>query len=261
MSEQCPTIYLGSILLEPNRWSEKREPSYRVSEWIDRIRDAGFAGIELWENHYYMADETERAALESASSFIEIFNNYTGFSEEFGESRRMASDAVRKLQTGGTKFNIGNNDEDWGLYVKTVNDWGLQLPEGTRVLCECHPNTLVETPEGAAKAFSEWGDSRFQAIVHPFNSTEESLKTWFEALGSRITHLHMQMRSAENFEMLSRIEDRAEKAKNTIKIMKDYGFSGTITIEFTKGTRTENDTPEYLFENACADLAFIRENW
>jgi sugar phosphate isomerase/epimerase len=261
MSEQSPTIYLGSILLEPNRWSEKREPSYRVSEWVDRIRGAGFEGIELWENHYYMADEKEREALESSSSFIEIFNNYTGFSDEFGESRRMASDAVRKLEAGGTKFNIGNNEGDWDLYVKTVNDWGLQLPEGTRVLCECHPNTLVETPEGAAKAFSEWSDNRFEAIVHPFNKDEAALKAWFEALGPRITHLHTQMRGAKDFEAFCRIEDRAEKAKTAIKIMKDYGFRGTITIEFAKGTRTENDTPEYLFENACADLAFIRENW
>ena len=261
MSDQCPTIYLGSILLEPNRWSEKREPSYNVSEWIERIRAAGFDGIELWENHYYMADLAERTALESSAPFIDIFNSYTGFSAEFGESRRMTAEAVQKLQSKGVKFNIGNNPDDWDLYMETVLDWGDELPDGTRALCECHPDTLVETPEGAAKAFARWSDHRFEAIVHPFNNDESKLKAWFEALGSRITHLLMQMREEENFEMLCRIEDRAEKARNAFKIMKDFGFKGTITVEFAKGTRTENDTAEYLFENACADLAFIRENW
>jgi hypothetical protein len=29
-------IYLGSILLEPNRWAAGKQPSYRVSDWHGR---------------------------------------------------------------------------------------------------------------------------------------------------------------------------------------------------------------------------------
>lgn len=44
-------VLIGTILLEPNRWKPGKLPSFRVSQWLDRFADAGFAGVELWENH------------------------------------------------------------------------------------------------------------------------------------------------------------------------------------------------------------------
>ena len=69
------SIYLGSICLEPNRWSPGKLPSYRVSDWLQRIDGAGFDGIELWENHFLLADATEKSALAAAAP-LAIYNSY-----------------------------------------------------------------------------------------------------------------------------------------------------------------------------------------
>ena len=55
-------IYISSVLLEKNRWGT-RVPSLKVSDWSQRMFDAGFDGIELWENHLLLADAAEREAV------------------------------------------------------------------------------------------------------------------------------------------------------------------------------------------------------
>ncbi len=45
-------IFLGTIVLEPNRWfgvTKDRWGTTVVSDWLDAIHAAGFDGIELWE--------------------------------------------------------------------------------------------------------------------------------------------------------------------------------------------------------------------
>ena len=55
-------IYLSTVCLEKNRWG-RREPSFKVSEWTQRLAEYGFDGIELWEFHYLLADDAEKAKL------------------------------------------------------------------------------------------------------------------------------------------------------------------------------------------------------
>ena len=50
-------IYIGTILLEVNRWTAGKEPSYLVSEWVERFAEAGFDGMELWQFHAPPDDE------------------------------------------------------------------------------------------------------------------------------------------------------------------------------------------------------------
>ena len=53
-------IFLSSVLLEKNRW-DSRIPSLKISDWLRSIADAGFDGVELWENHLLLADAAEHA--------------------------------------------------------------------------------------------------------------------------------------------------------------------------------------------------------
>ena len=63
MSEVQHEVLIGSILLEVNRHRSGRTPTYRVSDWLERFREAGFDGVELWENHATAAPEEEVQAL------------------------------------------------------------------------------------------------------------------------------------------------------------------------------------------------------
>jgi hypothetical protein len=37
-------VYLGTVLLEKNRWTPDKRPSFAVSDWAARIAAAGFDG-------------------------------------------------------------------------------------------------------------------------------------------------------------------------------------------------------------------------
>ena len=67
MGEIDGNIYIGTILLELNRWGSPKTPTYRVSEWLDRFQEAGFDGMELWEYHATLCPSEELAALEAST--------------------------------------------------------------------------------------------------------------------------------------------------------------------------------------------------
>lgn len=254
-------IYLGSILLEPNRWKAGKEPSFRLSEWIPRIREAGFDGIELWENHYLKADAREQAALRAAR-FFPIFNTYAGFDSDDGmrKDREAAASGIRVLKSGALKFNVGAKAERFAEYARVTKEWAATLPDSTRLLCECHAGTVLETPEGAERAFAEWAETeRYQAIVHAFSTPPKILAEWMKRLRPRVTHVHVQVRD-ENGGLL-RLNRRPSEVREALQVLKDHGFSGSFTLEFTEGTRTAEDRPDRLFANALQDLAYLREMW
>lgn len=55
-----PRILLSTIAIEPNRWSSGRISAVHGLDWIRRTVEDGFDGIELWENHYFDADDRDR---------------------------------------------------------------------------------------------------------------------------------------------------------------------------------------------------------
>lgn len=79
MNDPHHPVYLGSILLEPNRWPDRPEATYsrlrqltriaqgppfiQVSNWLQRAKADGFDGVELWENHALLCSDAEFAKL------------------------------------------------------------------------------------------------------------------------------------------------------------------------------------------------------
>ena len=91
------STYLGTVLLEPNRWAGDRSPAIRISEWGGRIASAGFDGIELWEKHVSMASVQEQAALRAGPLPITIFNSYAPMGAEGETARQQAAGFAREL--------------------------------------------------------------------------------------------------------------------------------------------------------------------
>jgi hypothetical protein len=112
----------------------------------------------------------------------------------------------------------------------------------------------------AEKVFNEqWRDERFQAIVHPFSTPPNVLKEWMKRLKGRVAHAHVQLRGEQNRPI--RLDRKPREVRDALQILEDGGFAGSFTLEFTEGTSTPNDRPEFLFENALSDLKFLRDNW
>jgi len=247
-------IYIGSILLEKSRWSRDKTPTYRVSEWAQRFADAGFDGMELWQYHATLCDEAERTALEQSACPVAIFNSYAPMDETGVEARQAAVDLTARLGAKGVKFNVGRDPEARETYVATVREWGAQFPEDVRLLCECHPGTIIEEPAEARRFFDDVGGDRWQVIVHAFGRPER-LKEWFDAFGPAVTHVHSQLSRDKEYACLER---DAERVGHVLDILRDKGFAGTFTVEFTEGTHTEGETIDLLWRNAVRDLEFLR---
>jgi len=260
MAEYRDDIYIGTVALEKNRWNyeAKKAPTYLVRDWLGRFAEAGFDGVELWENHAAMADEAELARLTSAPLPITIFNSYASFGDDGAADRRRAAELAKRLGAAGVKFNLPNDPAALDSYVRNVAQWARSLGDGVRLLCECHAGTIMESPGQAADVFRRWGDERFQAIVHPFHTPIDKIAEWFDVLGQRITHAHVQLRGSDREVRL--LESDAARVRDALKIMRDGGFGGSFTIEFTEGTGSPDENPEMMFQNAAADMRFLRDS-
>lgn len=247
-----PVISLGTVLLEANRWAKDRTPTYRVSEWLERIAAAGFDGIELWENHATLAGSEERSALRGSTVPVRVFNSYVPLDAGGEKARRDVAGLVRELNAGALKFNVSNSPETLESQLHTVREWASLMP-GVDLLCECHPGTALEDPAVAARALV--GFPEIGVIVHPFSSPD--LATWFEHLGPRIRHAHVQMRDPE-WRWL-RLRDRPALVRERLAILRGAGYAGSFTVEFTAGVGAAREDLEELFASACDDLAFLRE--
>ncbi|MFO7724666.1 MAG: hypothetical protein R6V45_03870 [Oceanipulchritudo sp.] len=253
---ESQSLFLASIALEPNRWKKPAEriPSLRVSEWSPRARAAGFHGWELWEDHYFGASERERAALADAALPVRVFNTYARPGIDPAERLEAVVAAVRFLGSGvrGIKFNLGKAEEGpLRSQVEAAARWSEQFPVGVRLLCECHPGTLLEDPRVAAEAFRQWPVERFGAIIHPMNPDPAYLEAWFGELGGRIVHLHWQARDGgRNPVLLKDLPCRLEAVRETLR---RRGFVGTHSIEFVKGLGQPGESVPDLFEAAAED--------
>lgn len=254
VAAQCnqASIYLGTVLLESNRWAGARIPTYRVSEWMERIAAAGFDGIELWENHVAMADASERAALRAGRAPVKILNSYAPMGESGEEARRQIAGFALELGVKAVKFNVGSNPEALESEVRTAIDWAASIP-GVSLMCECHPGTALENPEVAIAALASCPE--IGVIIHPFSSP--NLAVWLHLFGSRVLHAHVQIVDAQQRRW--RLRGQPAPVREQLAVMRDGGFAGSFTIEFTAGVGVAPEDRDELFASACDDMLFLRE--
>lgn len=256
MNEIADRIYLGTILLEKNRWARPKTPSYRVSDWLGRFAEAGFDGIELWEYHATLAAPGELEALAAAPLPVAVFNTYCGFEDVAEPQRRTAVEIATAVGAGGVKFNVGREPARREEYLRNLRAWAEAFDPGVRLLCECHGGTILETPAAAAEFFDEAGAGRFEAIVHCFAQEPDRLAGWFDQLGPAVTHAHVALRGEQGAIRLSGAPERVRRA---VALMRRRGYAGSFTLEFTEGTAAPDEDIDALWQAALDDLRFLRE--
>lgn len=202
------------------------------------------------------ADAQERRRLKESPVPICIYNSYATMDPGGGQARADDAKACKALECTGVKFNLGSDVTNFDQDIAAAAQWGDQFPPDVRLMCECHPGTIMETPENAQRAFQRWDGARFEAMLHPLLLTTEEIARWFEYLGHRITHAHLQMRNENNI-FMALAEDR-RRILDTAKRMKSFGFQGTWSIEFVKGTCTKQDRTPALFDASANDLKTLR---
>ena len=251
-------IYIGTILLELNRWGSPKTPTYKVSEWLYRFQEAGFDGMELWEYHATLAPPEELSLLEASKFPVSVFNTYCDFDDASEAHRRQAAEMIKRFEAGSVKFNVGKDPALRDEYIKNLRSWSTSLPENCRLLCECHGGTIIQEPSDAAKFFNELDSERCQIIVHCLMQDLVLLKKWFSTFGTSITHAHIQMMDENN--KRAGLSSNPAHVKEVLHIMREEGYRGSFTLEFTEGTGAPDENIEGLWRAALSDLHFLREN-
>ena len=165
MNDYRDHIYIATVLLEKNRWLDgERRPSLLVSDWLSRFQDAGFDGIELWQNHALLASPDEIDALRRSPVPVRILNSYAGCEDQSDDERGRSAEAARLLLADGMKFNFGREPTRHEEYVRNVQAWRRQLPADFRFLCECHGGTTMEDPKRASETFNRLGCDDYEII-------------------------------------------------------------------------------------------------
>lgn len=239
-------IYISSVLLERNRLSSEKTPSYRVSEWSQRFADAEFDGIELWENHLLLADSVERESVLGGPLPVTVLNTYCTFDDAGAKGRNASASLARFLNVTAVKFNFGNELSKAQTYIDTLAEWRDELPEDCRLLCECHPDTVLEEPDRAADILNS-ARINIEIIVHAFSGDDESpLRRWLDTFGPAVTHVHAVLHDR------SRVSRRVE-------MLKQANFTGTCSIEFCAGVNQPPEDMNKLLNTAADDLRYLRE--
>jgi len=251
--ESGTRFYLATVCLERTRWG-RRQPSFAVSEWLARFEADGFDGVELWEFHYLAADKDEQARLVDSAAPLAVYNSYVGFGDDEAQARDASALAITQLEASAVKYNLGGDAERLDEYRRNLLAWAQQLPPACRLLCECHPGTVLEKTEDAETFFADLDPVRFGVIVHA-SGQPGGLGEVFEAFGPRIQHLHVQLRGPENDPSVAANREHLDACFDAVKA---NGFEGSVGIEFTRGIGREEDIEE-LYANACTDMAYCRQ--
>lgn len=251
-------ILLGTVALEPNRWgllSRDRAPHLATGDWLAAAEAAGFDGIELWEHHATLAGEEEVSRLVCSPLPIAILNSYASFDEADDTARDAAAAWAARLGCRAVKFNIGNDVANLDSYIERLARFAEQLPQETRLICECHGGTAAEDPAVARELLSAVGEpARLQALVH-LGDENDTLDAMFSALGDRIRHVHVNF-LRQGAPVLAEIADEVQQRVARIRA---HGFLGSYTIEFVNGVGGEGDRPHEMVQAAIRDLGTLRE--
>ena len=70
-------------------------------------------------------------------------------------------------------------------------------------------------------------------------------------------HTHVQLSGRDG--QRARLESNSSHVKESIHVMREEGFQGSFTLEFTEGTRAPDENIDGLWQAALSDLRFLRE--
>ena len=258
-------IYLGTVAIEPNRWGLAEpggHPLIRVSEWLANIGEAGFDGLELWERHARSVPDEELDALLASEIPIRILSCYTSWDEPDDADRAETAAWIERVGAQGVKFNVGSDPDSIADYTERLRRFEAEVPDGARLLCECHFGTVAEDPEVARDMFDAIADAdRLGAIVHVHPGARDEWSEPLSVLGDRVRHVHVQVAEVPQSTSAAELSELLRPAAEAIGAASP---TATWTIEFSHGMwgfgrdDAEFDHPAYILQSAQRDLAALR---
>ena len=273
-------LLLNTIMLEPNRWTAGHALSRPLAALLDPMAAAGFLQLEVWGYHLDRLSEAEveqlAAGLEARAMRAVGVGAYPSFhleGAEDEEQRRSLEQLVgAAFRLGASVFKIfpgrvGTADAGetvWRRSVEGMSRLADRTGEaGMLLTLETHGGTLCDTLDGTRRLLDELPEDGVGICFQPYvgHDTATAMAA-FDALGSRVRHLHLQNRKDGAAALLE--EGDWTDYRRFLPHVRRSGLDGPMCLEFTAGiTPAEGEAFDLagVLANAARDRAFVERLW
>lgn len=273
-------LLLNTIMLEPNRWTADHALSRPLAALLDPMAGAGFRDLEVWGYHLDRLSEGEverlAAALESRRMRAVGVGAYPAFHLEGAghEEQRRTLDRLlaAAVRLGASVFKIfpgrvGSAEAGETVWRRSAEGMrrlaGRTGEAGLLLTLETHGGTLCDTLDGTRRLLDQLPEDGVGICFQPYvdHDTAAALAA-FDALGSRVLHLHLQNRGPGGAALLA--EGDWVDYRRFLPHVRRSGFDGPMCLEFTAGiTPAEGEEFDLagVLANAARDRAFVEGLW
>lgn len=230
----------------------------------------GFTSVSLRK---YGIEDVVKAAAEAKADYIEWGSDvHVKTPEDAYLAKKLCDENGIAIRSYGTYYRIGSFDHAaWAnicecadvMGAKIIRTWlgtrgsavtsrkeyeklladarircGEAAEKGLAVSNECHPNTYNDTTASSLTFLEDIGRENMKTYYQSWYREEEKDREKLNKLFPYVTDVHLSFSELEKFQRFHK-KDPAYIAK-ILAWLKDLGYQGGLTIEFTKGNNKED---------------------
>lgn len=278
---KCPTngrCILGTIALEPNRWTGRRDPRFSLLSLLEPIRAAGFDKLEVWQWHLARLFLFEVREIRSKADdlgirfpYIGVYPSFTLEGLEAREEERILADTLDKAELLGTqhlKIMLAaglKGGQATPAQVQCVADrfgswFQAAKRRGIAVCVELHGNTIFDPVDAGFAFMKQFPQFDFSICFQPYDFADTGkAKTLAARFAGRITHVHLQAPNFERRGEYSLLEESSLNYRELLPLIIRDNPDATLTLEFVKHCIQEG--PDFdlvrVLDSARQDAIFV----
>jgi sugar phosphate isomerase/epimerase len=270
---------LGTIALEPNRWTAFKEPRMDLIELLPAIRRAGFNQLEIWQNHVSLRSLAAIRALRAKGDevgmtfpYIGVYPIFTAGGLEAREQERIQADILDKAEILGTHRlkimlacglrggeatpdQLRQVAERFGNWYREAKSRGIQMA------VELHGGTVFDPVEAGERFMQAHPELDFTICYQPydFQDTAKAMAL-ADRFSGRISHLHLQApQPQDQGGLYSLLEDSTLDYRRLLPHILRRNPTATMTLEFVRDCIAK-DSPfdvDRVLASARKDADFV----
>ncbi len=247
---------LGTIALEPNRWTGKRNPQFTLCELLPLVKNAGFDKIEAWQWHVsgrYLMDMREARSraddLGITFPYIGVYPSFLLEGPERREEERIQADVLDKAEILGApalKIMLGfglkgstATAEQVALTAERFGKWyGAAQARGISMAVELHANTIFDPVECGIAFMQRFPELDFSICYQPYGGMDTAgAMALADLFAGRISHMHLQAtQPKEQGGKLCLLAEAHLDFRKLIPHILRRNPKTSMTLEFVKGS-------------------------
>jgi len=270
---------LGTITLEPNRWSRFKDPKLDLIDLLPLINETGFDKVEVWQWHVTTRSLNAVRAIREKGDEVGVSFPYLGVYPWFilegadeREQQRLRDDVLDKAEILGSKtlkvmlgLGLKGGDATPEQERLTAQRFGAWYDEakarGIGMCVELHGGTMFDPVDAGIAFMDRHPELDFTICYQPYDFLDTGkAMALADRFAGRITHIHLQApQSPERGGMYDLLEEGTLDYRRLLPHILVANPAATMTLEFVKDC-IQQDRPfdvMPILANARKDAEFV----